>query len=184
MSFLEKKGLVGKNLTQNIDGLEIKAGCSKEKMMFCHGNLNDAHCSLCKKAYSIEKLKEYIQKEEIWYCEDNACHGPIKPKIVLYGEDLPDEFYTFKDNLKDFDICIIMGTSLKVFPFSSIPYNLSQDCFKMVINLDKVGSFNYSNVSNNELFLEGKTDEILLKLLKDIELEKEYFEYKEQMENK
>eukprot|EP00340_Litonotus_pictus_P001370 CAMPEP_0170525454 /NCGR_PEP_ID=MMETSP0209-20121228/10938_1 /TAXON_ID=665100 ORGANISM="Litonotus pictus, Strain P1" /NCGR_SAMPLE_ID=MMETSP0209 /ASSEMBLY_ACC=CAM_ASM_000301 /LENGTH=319 /DNA_ID=CAMNT_0010814731 /DNA_START=166 /DNA_END=1122 /DNA_ORIENTATION=- len=168
MFFLESKGLVLRNYTQNVDGLELLAGSSKEKMMFSHGNLNEAHCPECKKDYPIETIKKAIDSNKIHYCE--VCQTPCKPKVVLYGEKLDDSFYDSYNSLKDADLCIIMGTSMKVFPFNNLPYFMNQSCYKMVINNERVGSFDFDNVSNNEMFVEGTTDEVTQKLLSDLSL--------------
>lgn len=44
ISFLNKKGLLQMNFTQNIDCLELKSGLPEEKLVAAHGNLSAAHC--------------------------------------------------------------------------------------------------------------------------------------------
>ena len=132
MSFLESKGKIKKILTQNIDSLELKARCSAENMMFCHGTLSKAHCSKCKKEYDIKKVNEFIKKEEVLYCSD--CQGPVKPAVVLYEEILDKEFYSYLNEIKDTDLCIVMGSSLRVSPFNQLPSLLDKFCYKLVIN--------------------------------------------------
>mmetsp|Transcript_17382 Transcript_17382/g.19494 ORF Transcript_17382/g.19494 Transcript_17382/m.19494 type:complete len:250 (-) Transcript_17382:450-1199(-) len=43
IGFLHHKGLLDINFTQNIDGLELKAGIPEEKVVAAHGNLTGAH---------------------------------------------------------------------------------------------------------------------------------------------
>lgn len=40
--------------------------------------------------------------------------GKVKPDIVFFGENLPDEFWQFEDDLHAVDLVLIMGTSLEV----------------------------------------------------------------------
>lgn len=175
MSFLESKGIVHKNYTQNIDCLELKSGCSKEKVMFSHGNLSEGHCPKCLEDVDYNILMEFIKAGKIMFCD--KCQSPCKPKIVLYGEKLSTDFYESYKELKKVDCCIIMGTSLKVLPFNLIPYQIP-NCYKIVINKERVGNFDFDNISVNDLFLEGFTDEVIKQLVKDLELEEEFNAYK------
>jgi NAD-dependent histone deacetylase SIR2 len=175
MGYLESKGIVHKNYTQNIDCLELKSGCSKQKVMFSHGSLNEAHCPKCLENVDYTILKEHIFTGKIMFCK--KCNSPCKPKIVLYGEKLSDEFYDSYVELKKVDLCIIMGTSLKVVPFNQIPYQL-QNCFRIVINKERVGYFEFDNISVNDIFLEGYTDDIVKQIIKDLELEDDFNSFK------
>ena len=79
-----KKGLVRRIFTQNVDRLEIKAGCP-------HGRIDIAGCPECLRDYDIEVLKKKIYNVEIAYCE--KCKRPIKPKVVFYGEYLHQSYF-------------------------------------------------------------------------------------------
>jgi NAD-dependent histone deacetylase SIR2 len=94
MSYLNHRNLLHIIYTQNIDGLELKAKVMKEKIIFAHGNTASAHCPGCKKENDIDKLKDYIEKGEILFCE---CNNPIKYNVILYGENLPKEVFTNLD---------------------------------------------------------------------------------------
>ncbi len=63
MRLLEIKGLLNIVITQNIDGLEITAGVSNEKMVAAHGNLKEAHCPKCKKEIDLNLLEKHIKEE-------------------------------------------------------------------------------------------------------------------------
>ena len=122
--------------TQNIDGLEIKAKIPEEKLIFAHGNFYKGHCAKCDKEIDINKINEGIQKGEIYYCPD--CKGPCKPNVVFYGEGLPTRFFEKLGECKDVDLIIIMGTSLKVQPFASIPYLTNPFADIVVFNMEEV----------------------------------------------
>lgn len=69
IGFLHHKGLLDMNFTQNIDGLELKAGIPNEKVIAAHGNLSGAHCPKCKIEVDLAIFKEHVEREEVWYCE-------------------------------------------------------------------------------------------------------------------
>jgi NAD-dependent SIR2 family protein deacetylase len=48
------------------------------------------------------------------------CNGPVKHKIVFFGEPLPEETDDRFAEVEDADLLIVMGTSLQVEPFNSI----------------------------------------------------------------
>ena len=173
MNFLTtRKNIVKYIFTQNIDGLEIKAKIPEEKLIFAHGNFNYGHCAKCYGAIDIKKINEGIQKGEVYYCP--KCGGPCKPKIVFYGEQLPKRFYDCLDDINDIDLIIVMGTSLKVYPFAAIPEYANKDVKKVVFNMEKVGSYRYDKIKNESLFIEGKTDQNILKFLKEVKLYDEF----------
>ena len=166
MNFLVHKNIVKYIFTQNIDGLEIKAKIPEEKLIFAHGNFYKGHCAKCDKEIDINKINEGIQKDEIYYCP--TCNGPCKPNVVFYGEGLPKRFFEKLEDSKDIDLIIIMGTSLKVQPFANIPYMTNPYADIIVFNMEKVGRFLFDKLYKNDLFIEGKTDENIIKLLKSI----------------
>ena len=70
-----------------------------------------------------------------------------------------------------------MGTSLKVQPFANIPYYANENAYVMVFNMEEVGDFKYNHLSKNAIFIGGKTDQNILKFLKDINLYNEFAEF-------
>ena len=57
---LQDKGMLWKNMTQNIDNLEEKTGMDMEAVVQCHGADRGAECSVCRAEHSREALKEHI----------------------------------------------------------------------------------------------------------------------------
>ena len=70
MGFLCQKNIVRRIYTQNVDGLELKAGVPYDKMVFAHGKITEAACPLCRKEYDINSGREDDMKEkyalELW----------------------------------------------------------------------------------------------------------------------
>ena len=175
ISFLTKKNIVKYIFTQNIDGLELKAKINTEKIIFAHGTFSKGHCPQCKREIDIEEINKCINEGKIKYCE--ICNGPCKPKIVFYGEPLPEEFFQKGNDCFDADLIIIMGTSLQVHPFASLPIVTNQECWKVVFNMTNVGKFRYDFLSSNSLFLQGKTDQVVYNFIHDSGLENQFLEF-------
>ena len=175
MNFLVHKNVVKYIFTQNIDGLEKKAKIPDEKLVFAHGNFYTGHCAQCNIPIDIEKINEGVEKGEVYYC--SKCKGPCKPNVVFYGEDLPTRFFEKIEDSKNVDLIIIMGTSLKVNPFASLPYFTNPDAYKLVFNMEEVGNFGYDYLECDDLFIEGKTDKNIIQFLKDTNLFEEFSKF-------
>lgn len=93
MKLLEGKNKLLRVYTQNIDGLEYEANISDDKVVQCHGGFRTAHCILCNREQSAERIKNDIMKGEVSYCTDETCGGLCKPGITFFGENLPARFH-------------------------------------------------------------------------------------------
>ena len=175
MNFFVSKNIVQYIFTQNIDGLEKKAKIPDDKLIFAHGNFYTGHCAKCNKSIDIKVINEGIEKGQIYYCPD--CGGPCKPNVVFYGENIPSRFYDKQEECDDVDLIIIMGTSLKVQPFASVPYMTNPQADIVVFNMEKVGNYLYSKLYSNHIFIQGKTDENVIKFLKDTDMLNEFKEF-------
>ena len=168
MNYLMSKNIVKYVFSQNIDGLELKANIPEEKIIFAHGSFTEGHCPQCKIKVDIGKINKGIQEGFIVKCD--ICGGPCKPNVVFYGEDVIEKFYEKIKESEDFDLVLIMGTSLQVYPFAQIPKLMKTTSWKVVFNRDKVGRFLFNFLFSNTLFIQGTTDDIVKKFLKDVDL--------------
>jgi len=101
-------------ITQNIDGLHQKAG--SKRVYELHGNVHRNYCMECGKSYSAEYI---LHSDSVPRCSKDGCI--IKPDVVLYGEYVNEYVYDMaKAAMQSSDMCIIMGTSLKVATASSM----------------------------------------------------------------
>lgn len=175
MSFLTKKNIVKYVFSQNVDGLEVKAHIPLEKIIFAHGSFYSGHCAKCKCSIDMEKINKGIETGKVYYCP--KCNGPCKPDVVFYGENLPKRFFEKLSDIKDVDLIIIMGTTLKVYPFAGIPSYANKNASIILFNMDKVGPFEYDSLIEDCIFIEGKTDEKVIKFLKDSDLYNEFNEF-------
>ena len=109
---LEDSGKLKCIITQNIDGLDIKAG--SKKVLEIHGSIYRNYCTKCNKFYSAEYV---FKSKEVPKC---TCGGIIKPDVVLYEEALNETFEYAIDYIKKCDTLIVAGTSLTVYPAASL----------------------------------------------------------------
>lgn len=137
VKLLWDKGMLLKHFTQNIDCLDRQAGVPGVMIVEAHGSFADQHCIECKAAYPEDKMKHAVDHGEVPVCEQ--CGGYVKPDIVFFGEALPEDFFLNRTLPAAADLCIVMGTSLQVQPFSSLPGFCNQGVPRVLINLERVG---------------------------------------------
>ncbi len=110
---LEEQGKLKAVITQNIDGLHQKAG--SKNVYELHGSVYRNHCTKCNKFFGPESV---FASDGIPKCE---CGGIIKPDVVLYEEALDQNILVNSINaIANADLLIIAGTSLTVYPASSL----------------------------------------------------------------
>ncbi|KAI2901577.1 hypothetical protein CBS76997_446 [Aspergillus niger] len=137
IKLLYDKGMLLKHFSQNIDCLERLAGVPGDKIVEAHGSFATQHCIDCKAEYPEDLMKKAITKGKVPYC--TQCKGLVKPDIVFFGESLPADFFDNRDLPEQADLCIVMGTSLQVQPFASLPAFVSDGVPRVLINMERVG---------------------------------------------
>lgn len=125
--------------TQNIDCLERTAGIPDEKIVEAHGSFASQRCIECKTGYSDELMYEKVHKAEVPHCTVPQCNGLVKPDIVFFGEQLPERFHQNRELPSEADLAIVIGTSLSVQPFASLPQFVSDDVPRVLFNMERVG---------------------------------------------
>eukprot|EP01127_Copromyxa_protea_P016446 TRINITY_DN4889_c0_g1_i6.p1 TRINITY_DN4889_c0_g1~~TRINITY_DN4889_c0_g1_i6.p1 ORF type:complete len:656 (+),score=109.68 TRINITY_DN4889_c0_g1_i6:408-2375(+) len=140
ISYLHQKDLLLRNFTQNIDTLETVAGVPPEKVVEAHGSINTATCSKCsKKCLDMDNFWKNVNEDVLPTCQ--FCEGILQPDIVLFGQGLPSRFFDCADDLKECDLLIVMGTSLKVYPFAGLVNSVRDDVPRLLFNNEAVGPF-------------------------------------------
>lgn len=136
---LSDKGLLLKLFTQNIDCLDREAGVPGNKIVEAHGSFAHHHCIECKSSYPEDLMQQAISKAEVPHCLTPQCNGLVKPDIVFFGEQLPEAFHRNRTLPSTADLCIVMGTSLSVQPFASLPSFCGDGVPRVLVNLERVG---------------------------------------------
>lgn len=121
------------------------------------------------------EAKEEQQKQQQ---EDSSSpeviKGLIKPDIVFFGESLPENFAKNRELMKDCDLVIVMGTSLKVYPFASLLDLIPTEVPLIMINRENPGID-----KDVFLFVEGEIENTVQKILKGLKVEESKREEKE-----
>ena len=109
----EEKGKLSAVITQNIDGLHQMAG--SRRVYELHGTVHSNRCMRCGRFYTAEDI---LNSTGIAKCH---CGGIIKPKVVLYDEDLDMDVYNRAIRaISTADTMIVAGTSLTVYPAAGL----------------------------------------------------------------
>ena len=138
IKLLYDKGMLLKHFTQNIDCLERLAGLPGEMIVEAHGSFAGQHCIECKAAYPEKTMKQCVAEGKVPKCQECKT-GLVKPDITFFGEALPEDFFLNRTLPGAADLCIVMGTSLTVQPFASLPGFCAEGTPRVLINLERVG---------------------------------------------
>ncbi|UCC19444.1 MAG: NAD-dependent deacylase [Promethearchaeota archaeon] len=160
---LEKMNIVKAVITQNIDQLHQKAGSII--VYEVHGNINRFTCLGCRASYNKEQILRKLKKEKKQVPGCNYCGAPLKPSVVLFGENLPNfEKYMSIDLAKKSDLMLIAGSSLEVAPICDLPlYTLSEGGKLIIVNDEPTGLDKRA-----EIVLNNKTGTILPLIVEQI----------------
>ena len=126
---LEQEGLLEAVVTQNIDGLHQMAG--SKNVIELHGNEDRYLCQSCGRQYDMRYVMDC---EGVPKC---ACGGPLKPDVVLYGEQLNQgdlaRAIAYAENT---ELMVVGGTSLVVYPVAGLVTYLSPGAKLVIVNRD------------------------------------------------
>lgn len=102
-------------LTQNIDGFHRAAGTAD--LIEIHGNVGELFCTECGRERRVTSFEGMTIPPR---CED--CHGMMRPRVVLFGEMLPEAAVTrlYATVDEGLDAVISIGTT-SVFPYIAGP---------------------------------------------------------------
>jgi len=116
---LEEAGRIRSIVTQNIDGLHHKAG--SRNVIEMHGTLRTLSCTQCfRQAEAVQYLKAFVEQGELPRC--SGCNGLMKPDVILFGEQLPQQaWYDAQRECRKCDLILVAGSSLEVLPVAGLP---------------------------------------------------------------
>lgn len=129
---LVASGKVGAVVTQNVDNLHQDSGVPPDQVIEVHGNATYARCLNCGKRYEIEKLKPRWEAGEDLTCV--FCTGLIKTATISFGQAMPeDKMERAAEEALLCDLCLVLGSSLVVYPAAGIPLEAKRNGAKLVI---------------------------------------------------
>ena len=139
IAMLDEKYMLQMLFTQNIDCLERRAGVPGEKIVEAHGSFATQRCIECKTEFPDDLMKKSVESGSVPHCIVPQCNGLVKPDIVFFGEALPEAFHRNRSVPAMADLVIVMGTSLMVQPFASLPQFAREGVPRVLFNKDIVG---------------------------------------------
>jgi len=134
---LEASGIVNGVITQNVDGLHLRAG--SQRVVDLHGTMDRVRCLQCGQLYARTDVSRRIAAMNPWLDDPGAtelgpdgdvaianvanfvipactvCEGTLKPDIVFFGEYIPKEkFVEASALITGATALVIAGSSLVV----------------------------------------------------------------------
>lgn len=115
----ERRGKLDAVITQNIDGLHTAAG--QRTVVEVHGTVATSRCPLCGTRFPLHEVRLRLDDDPQGVPRCDQGH-PLKPDVVLFGEDLPVAALAHARQLaRTADLMLCLGTSLEVYPVSELP---------------------------------------------------------------
>ncbi|MGK3734173.1 MAG: NAD-dependent deacetylase sirtuin 2 [Bacillariaceae sp.] len=165
---------------------------SNNKIVNVHGTISEAQCEGCGKDMNFDTFCDQVQSniKDIYNIDKNAPNqstpivctycgkAQVKPKTVLFGGELPAEFFECcEEDLPKCDLLIIAGTSLVVSPANSLVHRVPDNTIRVIINNEPVGeelgidygrSGSKPNNNKRDYFVQGDCDEVFLNLIEEL----------------
>jgi len=142
-------------ITQNVDGLHLKAG--SQNILEIHGNLWKLRCTECNNI----TLDYASDMGALPKCK--ACGGLLRPHVVWFGESLDyDLLQRAVKASSDCAIMLVIGTSAVVQPAASLSMEAKRNgALVAEINLERTPQSEKVDIS-----ILGKAGDILPKLVR------------------
>lgn len=134
---LEHRGIANGVITQNVDGLHVRAG--SRRVVELHGTMRRVFCTHCGQVFDRRDLALRVERDNPWMRvpenvalgpdgdvlpestegfripECTVCGGMLKPDVVFFGEFIPAEKFREAEQLvHTSDALIVAGSSLVV----------------------------------------------------------------------
>jgi NAD-dependent SIR2 family protein deacetylase len=134
---LEQRGIANGVITQNVDGLHVRAG--SRRVVELHGTMRRVFCTHCGQVFDRRDLARRVEEDNPWILvpenvplgpdgdvlpestdgfripECSVCGGMLKPDVVFFGEFIPAEKFREAEQLvHTSDALIVAGSSLVV----------------------------------------------------------------------
>jgi NAD-dependent deacetylase len=117
---LERRGKLDTLITQNVDGLHIKAGASPERVIEIHGHTREVVCMQCGERAAMERALARVRAGE----EDppcRTCGGVLKAATISFGQGLvAEDLLRAQAAARRCDLILAVGSTLSVYPIAGV----------------------------------------------------------------
>lgn len=137
LAALEHAGIATGIITQNVDGLHVRAG--SRRVVELHGTMRRVFCTHCGQVFDRRDLAVRVEAENPWITVPenvrlgpdgdvlpessdgfvvpacSVCQGMLKPDVVFFGEFVPvEKFHEAEQLVRTSDALLVAGSSLVV----------------------------------------------------------------------
>ncbi|HEV3226822.1 MAG TPA: NAD-dependent deacylase [Acidimicrobiales bacterium] len=117
---LERRGTLLAVITQNVDGLHLKAGTDPSLLIEVHGNTREVMCMQCDEHAPMERALARVRAGE----EDppcRSCGGILKSATISFGQNLVESDLIRADSAaRNCDLLLAIGSTLGVYPAAGV----------------------------------------------------------------
>jgi len=117
---LERRGSLRAIVTQNIDGLQQRAGSDPALVIEVHGTVREVSCLICGDRGPMQVALDRVRAGEVDPpCLE--CGGILKSATVSFGQPLdPDDLDRSYREAQGCDLLLCIGTTLTVYPVAAL----------------------------------------------------------------
>lgn len=171
LKVLCQQGFVSHIVSQNVDGLFLKANLERKFISELHGNFYLDECTKCRARFIRSTASQSMRLQRLGNlrCLRNKgsseliCKGFLRDTILDWESPVPyNELRTAERFSKKCHLHITIGTSLQLRPSKDLIRNSGK---LVVINLQPTHMD-----SNADLVINGYSDDVLLQLIKELKL--------------
>jgi NAD-dependent deacetylase len=118
---LVRRGKASAVITQNIDGLHQASGVPADKVIELHGNTTYATCLDCGTRHELDDIRLSFERDGT-APRCLRCKGFVKTATISFGQAMPPEaMRRAESETLAADLCIVLGSSLVVYPAAGFP---------------------------------------------------------------
>mmetsp|Transcript_18546 Transcript_18546/g.25716 ORF Transcript_18546/g.25716 Transcript_18546/m.25716 type:complete len:329 (-) Transcript_18546:652-1638(-) len=123
-------------ITQNVDGLHRRSGLKRKNLAILHGCVFTEKCEQC----GTEHFRDYDVGGMSFQltgrtCEHGCKTGALRDTLLDWEDELPKyDFERADQECAKADLCVCLGTSLRIEPAGSLPTNSKKF---VIINLQE-----------------------------------------------
>lgn len=143
---LEKSGVLELLVTQNIDGLHLKAGHDPDKVVEIHGTMREIICMRCGDRHPTPVVLERVSAGESdppcrRVTDGVQCGGILKSATISFGQDLVvSDLEKSERAAIACDVMLAVGSTLSVYPAAAlVPTAKRHGARVVIVNADPTG---------------------------------------------
>ncbi|KAF5299283.1 hypothetical protein FQA39_LY02456 [Lamprigera yunnana] len=161
-------------ISQNIDGLHLRSGISRQYVAELHGNMFTEQCATCKRQYIRQYATTSVGQKFLGktcpagLLARRGCRGKIQDTILDWEASLPDDDLLMADYHSSVaDLSIALGTTLQIVPSGNLPTFTKKYGGRLaIVNLQPT-----KHDKKADLMINGYVDDVISKIMKHLGLE-------------